>query len=170
MNILALDPGTTKTGMVLYLPHENRVFRSGILPNAEVVAQGIQWCRNGPAPHIAIEMIASYGCAVGKTTFETCVAIGRFVEGFSTHYEKEIRRVYRKDVKLHLCQTMRAKDANVRQALIDRFHATGGGKVPQIGTKKAPGPLYGVSSHMWASLAVAVTASELWKTLERFPQ
>jgi hypothetical protein len=42
---------------------------------------------------------------------------------------------------------MRAKDANIRQALIDKLGA--------VGTKKAPGPLYGISGHLWAALAVA---------------
>ena len=62
--------------------------------------------------------------------------------------------IYRKDVKLHLCGSPRAKDSNIRQALIDRF---GPGKEKAIGLKKTPGPLYGVKSHVWAALAVAVT-------------
>jgi hypothetical protein len=47
---------------------------------------------------------------------------------------------------------MRAKDPNVRQALLD--------KIGPVGTKKNPGPLYGVSGHGWSALAVAVYASE----------
>lgn len=43
-------------------------------------------------------------------------------------------------------------------ALLDLFPRTGGGATPQIGTKAKPGPLYGVSSHAWAALGVAVTA------------
>jgi hypothetical protein len=71
---------------------------------------------------------------------------------------KAVRLIYRRDVKLRLCGTVKAKDANVRQALIDMFPKTGGGKIPQIGTKAQPGPLYGVASHAWAAVAVAVTA------------
>ena len=55
--------------------------------------------------------------------------------------------IYRLDEKLNLCQDSRAKDANIRQALIDRF-ASGtpnGGK----GTKKAPGWFYGFSDDVW---------------------
>ena len=37
----------------------------------------------------------------------------------------------RQEVKLHLCNSARAKDANIRQALIDRF----GGKDKAIGRK-----------------------------------
>jgi hypothetical protein len=69
-------------------------------------------------------------------------------------------RVYRRDVKLHICGSQRAKDANIRQALIDCY----GGKVEAIGKKKAPGPLYGISSHAWSALAVAQT----WWDLSRF--
>jgi len=47
---------------------------------------------------------------------------------------------------------MKAKDANIRQALID--------KLGPVGTKKSPGPLWGVKSHIWSALAVAVTALE----------
>lgn len=59
----------------------------------------------------------------------------------------------RRAVKLHLCGSMRAKDGNIRQALVDRF----GGQAQAVGTKKAPGPLFGLSSHRWSALAVAVT-------------
>ena len=93
-------------------------------------------------------MIASYGMAVGASVFETCVWIGRFMaEAFSSS-GRDLHRVFRKDVKLHLCNSPRAKDANVRQALLDRIG-------PQ-GTKKAQGPTYGIKSHEWAALAVAV--------------
>ncbi|RXN88219.1 hypothetical protein C7R54_15615 [Achromobacter aloeverae] len=104
---------------------------------------------------VAIEMIASYGMPVGKEVFETCLWIGRFVQALET--PEEARLLYRKDVKMHLCGTTKAKDANVRQALLDLFPRTGGGKTPQIGTKKQPGPLYGVSTHAWPALGVAVT-------------
>jgi hypothetical protein len=57
-------------------------------------------------------------------------------------------------VKLHLCKSTKANDASIRQALIDRY---GPGKERAIGTKKAPGPLYGVKADVWAALALAVT-------------
>ena len=48
---------------------------------------------------------------------------------------------------------MRAKDSNIRQALLDLY---GGDKRKAIGIKAEPGPLYGIKSHMWAALGVAV--------------
>ena len=71
-------------------------------------------------------MIASYGMPVGKEVFDTCVWIGRFIEAFDLEYEY----VYRKDEKMNLCHSMKAKDSNIRQALIDRFG--------EVGTKKKP--------------------------------
>ena len=58
----------------------------------------------------------------------------------------------RKDVKRHLCGNTTTNDKYVRQALIDRFG--------EPGTKKNPGRLYGVSGHIWAALAVAITAAD----------
>jgi hypothetical protein len=107
---------------------------------------------------LAIEMVASYGMAVGATVFETCVWSGRFIERWlvSDKRRPEPVRVYRKEVKIHLCGSMRAKDANIRQALIDRY----GGKESAIGKKANPGPLYGMSGDCWSALAVAITAAE----------
>ena len=77
---------------------------------------------------LAIEMIASYGMAVGQTVFETCVWIGRFIEANKGGFNY----VYRKDVKINLCGSMRAKDSNIRQALIDRFGVVGTKKHPRV--------------------------------------
>lgn len=147
--ILAIDPGTEKSGWVIL--EDDRVSNSDISPNAGVLELVSQW-----KDDLAIEMIAGMGMAVGQTTFDTCVWIGRFQQAYFR--PDAARFVRRHEVKMHLCGSSRAKDANIRQALIDRFPASGGGKTPQIGTKGMPGPLYGVSSHAWSALAVAITA------------
>ena len=144
--LLAIDPGTTHSGYVVM--DSEGVQMSGVSENSELFE--LIACNGGS---IAIEMIASYGMAVGKEVFETCLWIGRFMQAAGPD---RVRLVYRKDVKLHLCGSPRAKDANIRQALIDRW----GGKAEAVGTVKKPGPLYGVKSHAWAALAVAVTAME----------
>lgn len=148
--ILAIDPGTSKTGYVIF--DGERVHESGVLDNEvmldmiRVLPKKIDW--------VACEMIASYGMSVGAEVFETCVWIGRFMQACKVRFT----RVFRKEVKLHLCGSLKAKDANIRQALLDMFPRTGGGAIPQVGTKKERGPLYGVSTHAWAALGVAVTA------------
>lgn len=152
--VVAIDPGTTQSGWVIY--GGGRVHDSGVMPNGDMVTWLAARADNGA--RLAIEMIASYGMAVGREVFETCVWIGRFKQAW--HTPDAVQLVYRKDVKLHLCGTTKAKDPNIRQALIDLFPATGGGKTPQIGTKGQPGPLYGVSSHAWPALAVAITVTD----------
>jgi hypothetical protein len=138
--VVGVDPGTTQSAFAIF--DGTNVVTFGIYENAHFLSHEI-WERK----HIYCEMIASYGMAVGATVFETCVWIGRFMQVANISGGK-VQRVFRKDVKLHLCNSPRAKDKNVRQALIDRIG-------PQ-GTKKAPGPTYGIKSHEWAALAVAV--------------
>ena len=141
--LLAIDPGTTQSGYCLLV--NNKVSASGVQANEDM----LRTVRASTADGLAIEMIASYGMPVGKEVFETCVWIGRFQEAWPEL--RTTRLVYRRDVKLHLCGSPRAKDANIRQALLD--------KLGPLGTKAAPGPLYGVKSHAWAAVAVAVTAA-----------
>jgi hypothetical protein len=149
MLILAIDPGTPESGWCTL--DDGALTASGVMGNAGMRDH----IRRSPADVLAIEMIASYGMPVGREVFETCVWIGRFAQVWKQPDEVEF--VYRKDVKLHLCGTPRAKDPNVRQALIDMFPATGGGKTPQIGVQSKPGPLFGVSTHAWPALGVAIT-------------
>lgn len=160
MLILAIDPGTTESGYVVY--DGARVRESGVKSNDDMLALLPGAFMDGCS--LAIEMIASYGMAVGREVFETCVWIGRFKQAW--HRPETVQLVYRKDVKLHLCGTPRAKDPNIRQALLDMFPAAGGGKTPQIGTKALPGPLFGVSSHAWPALGVAVTVAARAPALE----
>lgn len=150
MNILAIDPGTTKSGWCLL--DDGRPIAFGVLDNLAMLDEIRSTYE---ADVMAVEMIASYGMAVGREVFETCVWIGRFVQTWRD--PDAVVLVYRKDVKIHLCGSTKAKDANIRQALLDSYPATGGGATPQVGTKGQPGPLYGVSSHVWPALAVAVT-------------
>ena len=150
--LVALDPGPEQTALCVY--HLGLIQRCAKLPNAEVLRfirqRGAvsEWC--GHTDPLAVEMVASYGMAVGREVFETCLWIGRFIEAWGGPY----RLVYRLEVKLHLCKDSRAKDGNIRQALLDRFP---GGK----GTKARPGPLYGFSgSDMYSALSVAIVAAE----------
>jgi hypothetical protein len=142
--VYALDPGPTQSGWVLFSP-PSEVVGSGVADNHDLLV----WLRATRADVLAIEMIASYGMAVGREVFETCKWIGRFQQAWRA--PEEVLLVYRQEVKLAICGQPRAKDANIRQALIDLLGP--------VGTKMEPGPCYGVKSHAWAALAVAVTVS-----------
>lgn len=150
--IFAIDPGTTESGWVLL--EAGRVHDSGVHHNHDV----LRWIKPGQgADMLCIEMIAGMGMTVGQTTFETVRWIGRFQQAWRD--PEAVHLVYRRQVKTYLCGNQQAKDGNIRQALLDIFPDTGGGATPQIGTKAKPGPLYGVSSHAWSALAVAVTVA-----------
>lgn len=153
MRLLAIDPGPEQSAVVEYDTATRRPLWWVKQPNDAMI---VTIC-NSEAFELAIEMVASYGMAVGREVFETCVWIGRFVEAWALRTRREPTMVYRRDVKLHLCGSVRAKDANVRQALIDRY---GPGKEQAIGRKASPGPLYGLTGDCWAALAVAVTVAD----------
>jgi hypothetical protein len=138
---------------MLWSAESCQVDQMALTTNEDVVYICGYVARQGGADLIAIEMIASYGMPVGREVFETCVWIGRFVQAACA---LPCEYVYRKDVKLYLCGNARAKDSNVRQAIIDRF----GGKDKAIGRKKNPGPLHGVKGDLWAALAVGLYVAD----------
>ena len=97
---------------------------------------------------LAIEGISPYGTAIGRSTIQTCYVIGRACETWYRLTGDEPTIIERPDIKLRLLGQRKGTDAQVREELIHR--------IGPVGTKKAPGPLYGISSHLWAALAVAV--------------
>jgi len=142
--IFAIDPGTTQSGWVL-LKDGILVLDAGVSDNHDV----LRWVQAGQgADVLAIEMIEAMGMAVGRETFATVRWIGRFQQAWRD--PEAVLLVHRSQVKLGICGSSRAKDANIRQALIDRLGAPG--------TKRAPGPTYGVTSHAWQALGVGVVA------------
>lgn len=131
--IFAIDPGTEKSAFVLYDSHDKIILKKGIERNEDILSFKYV------GSLLAIEMIASYGMPVGKEVFETCVWIGRFDPNATATL------IYRRTIKTHLCGSMKAKDANIRQALLD--------KLGKEATK-------GVSKDIWSALAVAVCVAE----------
>lgn len=154
MKVMAIDPGYEVSAFVLF--DGQRVLESAIEPNADLLRR----LSSGAGPGetfdaVVIEQIESFGMAVGREVFETVFVTGRIYER-AIHRSKRVERMPRKTVKLHLCQSARAQDSNIRVALIDRF----GGTERAIGKKATPGPLYGIKSHLWAALAIAVTYTD----------
>ena len=150
--IFAIDPGNTESGYAVIQMPKFKLLEFGKVPNEQLLKM-IPITAN-QADALAIEMVASYGMAVGRDVFETCVWIGRFIQAA----QKEHTLVYRKDEKLCLCGNLKAKDSNIRQALIDRYatHDFKSGK----GIKKDPDTFYGVSKDAWQAIAVGVTYYE----------
>lgn len=150
--VVAVDPGYETSAWVRY--DGQRVVAHAIEPNGQLLERLSQV----DDAHVTFESIESYGMAVGREVFETVWWTGRLFEAV-VRQGATASRVPRKSVKLHLCGSARAQDSNIRVALVDRFGGTAAG----IGKKNTPGPLFGIKSHEWAALALAVT----WWDLER---
>lgn len=152
--IFAIDPGNTQSGYALIQMPEFKLLDFGKVDNEKLLYSMFELSAN--ATDFCIEMVASYGMPVGKDVFETCVWIGRFKERLNGIMQTNF--VYRKDEKLCLCGSLKAKDSNIRQELINRYAKFDfkNGK----GVKKNPDTFYGVAKDAWQAIAVAVTYYE----------
>ena len=150
MKVLAIDPGNRQSAWCMIDGETLKPLSFGKEEN-QVVLTAVQHLSYDS---IVIERVASYGMAVGRDVFETCEWVGRFTQAARVPPDY----VYRQEEKLHICGDSRAKDTNIRRALIDRFaqHDIKNGK----GTKKNPDWFYGFSADVWQAYAVAVTYVE----------
>jgi hypothetical protein len=151
--ILAIDPGPVESAYALIDANTRKPILTAKHDNRQIA----EWLA-GPeliSPcTVAIEMVASYGMPVGAEVFETCVWIGRFAERSPVTPQL----IYRRKVKLHHCNSAKAKDANIVQALVDRFApgAPNKGK----GTKREPGYFHGFTADIWQAYALAVYVAD----------
>jgi hypothetical protein len=142
MTLLAIDPGTTESGWVV-LDDDNQIVDAGVQPNDDMLTVIRLW-----RDDTAIERFEARGNAIGDDSIETIIWTGRFIQA-----SRHVFVVRRSAVKSYLCGTQSAKDTNIRQALIDL--------IGPPGTKRNPGPTYGVTKHAWAALGVAATVRKL---------
>lgn len=186
MKILAIDPGPEESAIVLYDVEEKTIQSDSVKPAIEDNDTILKLIRKGKkqADLFAVEQVVSYGNVAGASVHETSYWSGRFVQQWDYKARKTIR-IPRPDIKLYLCNTVRAGNPEVRRALIERFgpskeSAVGGKKCPKCkgrgwagrdhsvcpacggsAWKYPPGPLYGVKEDIWSAVAVAVTAGAM---------
>ena len=152
----ATSPGSERcnqqSGWVIIDTDAYAPLKFGKEPNPEVATR----VRGAHYHALAIEQIGHYGTGMpaGKTVFDTCVWIGRFIEAANGRPQL----VQRGPVKLHHTGQPRAKDPNVTQALIDRFAP--GQPNHGKGTKANPGWFYGFAKDIWQAYALAVYAAD----------
>lgn len=163
--ILAIDPGNIESGVVLIRESDLKPVYATKINNKELFEKikygdlESEICYEN-INHVAIEKIASYGMAVGATVFDTCIWIGKFEAAAEIYFGVEAEYIYRKDEKMNLCNSMKAKDSNIIQALIDRFAPNTPNKGK--GTKKEPGWFYGFKKDIWQAYAVGVTYYDIY--------
>lgn len=153
--ILAIDVGTTESGYAIMQFKENDIefIFFGKITNEKLM----QIVKSQDYDQLVYEQFQSFGMAVGESTIESILWNGRFIQAAIDRHIP-VERVYRKEEKLCLCNSLKAKDSNIRQALIDRYAKTD--KKNGRGTKKAPDVFYGVSKDVWSAIAVGVTWKE----------
>lgn len=159
MRVIGIDPGNIQSAYCVIDGETLRPLEFGKWENEALRRYLREELHFGEKDRGAIEMIASYGMAVGREVFDTCRWVGRFEEILSRKLYEPPTLIYRREEKLHICHDPRAKDSNIRRALIDRFaeHDLKNGK----GTKKAPDWFYGFAgTDMYAAYAVAITFAE----------
>lgn len=157
--VLAVDPGSTLSAYLIWTG--KKIVDMGICENKALLEE-LEYSEGEIVKEeetftdvtLVIEMPQCFGMAVGKSIFETIFWIGRFCQV----WQGEFRRIYRSQVKMHFCNSMRAKDSNIRTAIIDLY----GGKEKAIGKKSCPGPFYKVHRDEWSALAIAICFSETW--------
>lgn len=178
MNTLAIDPGTRKSAYV-EIDDLLKPIRWGWDENDEVQSVIARFLAQSKGGELVIEDVQMHsGMPMGKDTIETIRWSGRFDYYVDAHF------IQRSTVKAHICGTVKAKDSNVRQAVIDRYGgqetAIGGKRCAECGGKgwfgvgrpqclvcvgtgkETPeGILYdfskaGMGSHGWSALALAL--------------
>lgn len=165
--IIGIDPGPSTSGFVVMETGR------GVLPcvrwsdaavdSADLARLAASALIDYDPAIVAIEWLTTYGRAVGASVLDTARIVGQ-VEGVlkERRSHAEVVLVTRPDVCHELCQSRSATKAQVRAACLAIYSAEGvpqgGGACRQVGTKRDPGPLYGVRSHAWDALATALAA------------
>ena len=149
MKVLGIDPGPKQSAYIVWDGELEQIDKAQIIPN-EALIDAIR--KTGLWADVCIiEQIKSYGMAVSDSIFDTVYWTGRFCEAWGN--KGFFDRMPRMTVKMHLCHNSRAKDSNIRQALIDRFG--------EPGTKKNQGLTYGLKADLWAAFGIAVVFYDL---------
>lgn len=171
MRILAIDPGERESAIVA-IGHDGEIEMAWKETNKYCLDYVKDESHYGSMCTLAIEFAHARGMPASNNLFRTTLWAGRFLQAWLTNYGYiKPLLINRHDVKLHHCGQARAKDSNIRAAIIDRY----GGKEAAIGKKKTPGPLYGVRADEWQALAIALmvrdnAANKAWIDERRLAQ
>jgi len=159
--IFAIDPGNENSAWCI-MNDRYELLDFNKQPNKDAMDTLLQKLSDSAIDEVVIERVASYGMPVGREVFETCEWIGRFSQ--EAEKKTDVNYIYRRDEKLYLCFDSKAKDSNIRAALIERFakHDFKNGR----GTKSNPDYFYGVRADIWAAIAIAVSRLDMRKEKE----
>ena len=167
MSIIGIDPGPEHSAWACWLGSNETSVSTGDIDNAE--ARGLfRWdFQLISTDTVVIEWLVPYNVPASKGVLNTCRWVGHF-EDMAWQQGAHVVLVDRPTIVRHFCGNTSWKDKQgnrqavtkpmVKQALYDRF---GGDRKAAVGTKKKPGPLYGIKGdHQFDALACAVWYAE----------
>ena len=156
--IFAIDPGNIKSAYVI-VGSDMQVLEHCKADNLQV-EKALYKALKIPNIEIVCESVTCYGMPVGKEVFDTCKQIGRF-EHICDLFKNRINYVPRIKEKTIICHDAKAKDSNIRRALIDKYAKFDfkNGK----GNKRNPDWFQGFGGDEWSAFAVAETYKEMKK-------
>jgi len=159
MSYIAIDPGTTQSGVVRFL--NGKIIEAGTFENDFVVGM----IRDRDV--VIIEWLQCYGAAIGQSVLRTAAMCGR-VKQQCVHKQATYHEMTRPEVLRQLVgKTRGISKSACKRAVMDLYDANGGGKTPEVGVKDNHGPLWKMkgSNHAWDALALF----EAWKQVQISP-
>lgn len=124
---MAIDPGNEYSGVVVFNTQNEKIYWFGKYENN--ILNKIIEKNHTKIDCFVFEMIASYGVA-GKTVFDTCVWIGRFIQNIETLGKHKWFRVVRSKILSHILGKKKkgeiivgpkSKDSRVRLKMLEHF-------------------------------------------------
>jgi len=150
MLLTAIDPGPSESAYVcwdterhdFWTPRQG--FKMGLVSTDEMI---FRLKRDAQSDLIAIEMVQSYGMTVGRSTFETALNVGRFMQSVQGRNAPYLVKLFgRPTIK---GQIGGKTDGEIRASLRMRY-----------GEAKKGEKLEGVKKDIWSALALAVAIDE----------
>ena len=110
--IIAYDPGNEQTGWVVSLEDNSKLIYKNKDLNTICFEKTKEFVKKYNVVKVGCEYPSSYGMAVNQTLLDTCTfcgILGYFFKNNNIPFEL----IFRKSVKMFLCGSVRAKDAEV---------------------------------------------------------
>jgi hypothetical protein len=163
MIVLAIDPGNESTAFIIWDSKQKIILNKNKLSNCEFLNLLRQHSFQDTIEIVAIEMISSYGMAVGQEIFDSCVWLGRYVE-ICSKMGLKYKFIFRKTIKMHHCGSVQAKDGNVNKVLQQKYGKDNSTKEPNKVyinefTEKNNSAKY-MNNDLWAAFALATYITE----------
>jgi hypothetical protein len=129
--IICFDPGNDLTGWCVYSVEDKVLFYKNKEDNLKVIEKFKEFFQKYNILQVGIEYPSSYGMSVGQSLYDTCTFVGILIQ-ISKDNNINPELVFRKSVKMFLCNSVRAKDAEVNLRVREYFGEDNTIKSPNV--------------------------------------